>query len=71
MVKGCVVVERMKVFLRHIDALEHALSNGNTRHHDDEFLETVGLVQFEDGAKIDIGLAGSGLHLDREFSSLK
>src|ERR1700730_8793549 len=71
MVEGRVVVERVEVLLRHVDAFEHTLANGDARHHDDEFLESVSLVQLEDGAKIDVSLARAGLHLDRELTPLK
>ena len=65
------VVERLEMLLRHVDALEHAFADGDARHDDDEFPEAVGLVQLEDRAQIDVGLAGAGLHLDGEFAALK
>ena len=65
------VVERLEMLLRHVDALEHAFADGDARHDDDELSEAVGLVQLEDGAEIDVGLAGAGLHLDGKLAALK
>ena len=38
----------------------------DARHNDDELLEAVRLVQFVDASQVDVGLAGSSFHLDRE-----
>ena len=59
------------MLFHHVDALEHALADGDARHDDDEFPEAVGLVQLENRAEIDVGLAGAGLHLDGELAALK
>ena len=61
----------VEVVARDVDILEHALADGDARHDDDEFLEAVGLVQLEDRAEIDIGLAGARFHFDGELASLK
>ena len=61
-----VVVERAEVLGGDLDVLEHALADGDAGHHDDELLEAVAPRQFEDGAQVHVGLAGAGLHLDRE-----
>ena len=61
-----VVVERAEVLGRDLDVLEHALADGHAGHHDDELLEAVALRELEDGAQVDVGLAGAGLHLDGE-----
>ena len=65
-VEGRIVVQGREMFLRHIDARQHALADRYARYHDDELLEAVLLVQLKDGAEIDIGLAGSGFHLNGE-----
>ena len=64
--EGQVVVERAEVLGGDLDVLEHALADGDARHDDDELLEAVAPRQLEDGAQVDVGLAGAGLHLDRE-----
>ena len=58
------------MLLHHLDALEDAFADRDARHDDNEFLETVGLVQLEDRPEIDVSLAGSGLHLHRELHAL-
>jgi hypothetical protein len=45
-----------------------AFLDRHRRHHDDELGEAVALVQLEDGAQIDVGLAGAGLHLHGEIA---
>ena len=61
-----VVVERAEVLGGDLDVLEHALADGHAGHHDDELLEAVAPRQLEDGAQVDVGLAGARLHLDGE-----
>lgn len=57
--------------VRHLERLVDALFDCNRWHHDDELGETIALVQFEDGAKIDVCLAGSRLHLNSEIASVQ
>ena len=64
--EGQVVVERPEVLGGDLDVLEHAFADGHAGHHDDELLEAVAARQLEDGAQVDVGLAGAGLHLHRE-----
>ena len=71
MLEGRILVERLEMLLHHFDALEHALADGDARHHNDEFLESVCLVQLEKGAQIDIGFSGAGLHFDRQVQSVR
>ena len=59
-----IVVDGLEVFPGNLQGLGHALLDGDAGHHDDELLETVGLVQFKDGTQVHIGLAGAGLHLN-------
>ncbi len=54
-----------------LKAFDHAFADRDARHDDDEFLEAVSLVKFEDRAEVDVGLAGAGFHLDRELQALK
>jgi len=68
---GRVVIERGEVIARDFQALQHTLTDGHARHHDDEFLEALALVQLEDRAEIDIGFPGPGLHFDRKFPALQ
>ena len=65
-VDGFVAVERGEMALHHLEALDHAFVDGDARHDDDELAEAVVLAQFVDRAQVDVGLAGAGLHLDRE-----
>ena len=53
---------------RGLEALEDALADGDARHDDDELGNAVAAVQLVDGADVDVGLAGAGLHLDGEVS---
>ena len=71
MLEGRVLVERLEMLLHHVDALEHALADGDARHDNDEFLESVCLVQLENGAQIDIGFSGSGLHFDGQVRPVR
>ena len=50
------------------EGLFHAFSNGHGRHDDHELREAVALVQFVDGTRVHIGLAGTGFHLDGEVA---
>ena len=48
---------------RGIDGVIDAFLDRHRGHDDDELGEAVTLVQLKDGPQIDIGLAGTGLHL--------
>ena len=63
---GQVVVEGAEVLGGDLEVLEHALADRHARHHDDELEEAVAARQLVDRAQVDVGLAGAGLHLDRE-----
>jgi hypothetical protein len=54
------------VLRRHLNGVIDALLDRHRGHHDDELGEAVALVQLEDGAQIDVGLARAGLHLHGE-----
>ena len=56
------------MLLRDLERLVDAFLDRHRRHDDHELGEAVPLVQLEDRAQIDVGLAGAGLHLDREVA---
>ena len=62
-----VVVQGPEMLGRDLDVLQHALADGHARHDDDEFLKAVAAGQLENRPQVDVGLAGAGLHLDREM----
>ncbi len=62
-----VVVQTLQMLPQQRDAREHALADGDVRDDDDELGESITLVQLEDRAQVDVGLAGARLHLDREI----
>ena len=67
-VEGHAGVEPLEVVLGDLERLVDALLDGNGRHHDHELGEAVALVQLKDGSQVDVGLAGSRLHLDGEVT---
>ena len=48
-----------------------ALPDGHRRHHDDKLGKAVLAVQFKDGLGVNIGLAGTGFHLNAELAALR
>ena len=58
-----VAVKIGKMIPGKIDALFHPFPDSHTGHYNNELLETIFSLKFKDGAQIDIGLAGAGLHL--------
>ena len=66
-----VVVEATQVVAEKLDAGEHALADRDVRDDDNELRKPVALVQLEDRAQVDVGLAGTGLHLDREVQTVE
>ena len=67
-VEGRVGVEALEVLLGDLERLVDALLDRHRGHHDDELGEAVALVQLEDRAQVDVGLAGAGLHLHGEVA---
>ena len=65
-----IVVKLTKMLLRDVERLLHALLDGVARHDDGELREAVPLVQFQQGAQIDVRLARARLHLDVEMQFL-
>ena len=61
-------IDALEVLLGDLQRLVDAFLDGHRRHHDDELGEAVALVQLEDRAQVDVGLAGAGLHLNREVA---
>lgn len=55
-----------EVILHRLKRLPHALTDRDTRHNDDKLRPAVALVQLEHRLDVDIGLAGTSLHLDVE-----
>ena len=51
-----------------LERLEDALLDGDRGDDDDELGEPVALVEAEDGAEVDVGLARARLHLDGEVA---
>ena len=64
-------IECAEVVLGDPQRLVDALLDRHRRHHDDELGEPVALVQFQDGAQVDVGLAGTGLHLHGKLAGLQ
>ena len=56
------------MLLGDLERLVDALLDRHRRHDDHELGEAVALVQLEDRAQVDVGLAGAGLHLDGEVA---
>ena len=50
-----------------LKALEHALTDRNRGHDDDELAKAIALGEFESAAQINIGFTRAGLHLDCEI----
>ena len=65
-----IVVKLTKMLLRDVERLLHTLFDGVARHDDGELREAVPLVQFQQGAQIDVRLARARLHLDVEMQFL-
>ena len=61
-------IEALEVLFGDLQSLVHTLLDGHRGHHDHELGKAVALVELEDGAQINIGLARSGLHLHREVA---
>src|ERR1035437_5632611 len=53
------------------DTGQNPFTNRHTRHNDDKLTEAVDLVQLENRAEVDIGLAGAGFHFYGEVPPLK
>ena len=51
-----------------LQALGHALADGDRRHHHDELAPAVQAVEFEHRLGVDVGLAGARLHLDVQLA---
>lgn len=66
-VEGWVAIQALEMLVREAKVGHDALTNGDARHDDDEFFETVDTIQFVHGAEIGVGFARAGLHLDREI----
>ncbi len=64
---GDIVVQAAQVGFGDLQGLEHAFADGDRGHNDDELAQPVAVVEFQGGAQVDVGLAGAGLHLDREI----
>ena len=59
------------MIVRHLERLVDAFLDRDRRHDDDELGKSVALVQLEDRAQIDVGLAGSRLHLHGEVAGIQ
>ena len=59
------------MFLRDLKGFVDALPDGHRRHHDDKLGKAVLAVQFKDGLGVNIGLAGTGFHLNAELAALR
>lgn len=46
-----------------LNILQHSFADGNTWHHNDEFLEAKAPRKLKDRSQVDVGLSGSCLHL--------
>ena len=62
-----IVVERAEVVARYFQILQHALADCHAGNHDDELLEAILAVEFEDRAQVNIGLPRARLHLHRKM----
>src|SRR5690606_28812426 len=67
-IKGLSGIESLEVVLGDLKCLIDAFLDGNGRHYNDEFRKAKALVQFEDGAQINIGLASARLHFHGEVT---
>ena len=65
-VVGYIVIQFFKMLLRYLQGFVYPFLDGNTRHHDDEFRESIGPVQLHYSPEIHIGLACTGFHLNIE-----
>ena len=63
-------VEVLEVLGHESDAGNDALLDRSARHENHELAELVSLGQLEDGAQVDVGLSGAGLHLDVEVQCI-
>ena len=62
------VVLREEVLLGVLQALGHALADGDRWHHHDELAPAVQAVELEHRLGVDVGLAGARLHLDVQLT---
>ena len=56
------------MLFRDLKRLVNSLLDSHRWNHDDELRKAVALVQLEDGAQINVGLAGAGFHLHSEIA---
>ena len=61
-------VEALQVIHRVVQRCVEAFLDRDRRHDDHVLGEAIALVELEDGAQVNIGLAGAGLHLHGEIA---
>jgi hypothetical protein len=69
--KGGVGIQGAKVILHHLQGFEDPLFDGDGGNDDDELVETVAFIQFEDRAEIYVRLPRSGFHFDGEVTGIE
>ena len=66
-----IVVLQAKMLLSDLKGFVDTLPDGHRRHHDNKFGKAVLAVQLKDSLGVNVGLAGSGFHLNAKLAVLR
>ena len=55
------------MFTGYLDGFLHTFLDGHARHNNDELGKAIRLIEFQQRAQINVGLAGAGFHLNIEI----